>query len=551
MTDAPSDRHPAAGDAAAQGSAGVTDAPSDRHPAAGDAAARGSAPADPGDDAPEVPPDVAVRLVRALDRAPTAFVTLIDADMRSRWLSRSATWITGTDPDGRPGRDALERVHPEDVVRITHAIGQLRAACREQGDGVPVIEPLRYRLRAPDGGWQTVESTVHNLLHDPVVRGLLVIGRKVGGEVDGVGHVVDLLTADAPLPEVLGACASLVPRYLGAAAVVGLIDGRPVVGTRPDDPAASLVADEGWWRPSVTDGLPRAPTDFAGFPDDLAATARAQGYRSAWTFPLIEASTGDVLGCVVVWARLAVELNIATEQGLRQAMRLATLVLGEQRRQHALQRAAATDPLTGVGNRSALRRRLDAVAGPVTMAIVDLDDFKPVNDTYGHDVGDAVLREVADRIVAAVREDDLVVRLGGDEFAVVFAEGTGTAGGAPAEPNGLLGGADGAHRPPLGPGPDDGVPTGPGGAGKSLVGEGRPPAGEPDLTAVVERIVAAIGEPIRLDLGPTITVGASAGLATAPPDEVVRRADASLYETKRSKRLARRDPSRVREPVAD
>src|SRR5690606_25581698 len=127
-------------------------------------------------------------------------------------------------------------------------------------------------------------------------------------------------------------------RYLGAAAVVGLIDGRPVVGTRPDDPAASLVADEGWWRPSVTDGLPRAPTDFAGFPDDLAATARAQGYRSAWTFPLIEASTGDVLGCVVVWARLAVELNIATEQGLRQAMRLATLVLGEQRRQHALQR---------------------------------------------------------------------------------------------------------------------------------------------------------------------------------------------------------------------
>src|SRR5262249_31937546 len=134
--------------------------------------------------------------------------------------------------------------------------------------------------------------------------------------------------------------------------------------------------------------------------------------------------TGQVMGCVMVWIGVPAEYNLGTEHGLRQTMRLASLVLGEHRRQRSLRREAATDPLTGVGNRSALRERLDAAPDEVAIALVDLDDFKPVNDPHGHDVGDAVLQVVADRLVAAVRTDDLVVRFGGDEFAVVFAEGT-------------------------------------------------------------------------------------------------------------------------------
>lgn len=217
------------------------------------------APADPPADAQQgpsaappndVPPDVAARLVQALDRAPSAFVTLIDADMRSRWLSRSATWITGTDPDSRPGRDALERIHPDDVERLAHGLAQLRAADRPAGGaGVPVLEPLRYRIRRPDDTWITVEAFVLNLLDDPVVEGLVVVGRPVGGELDGVGHVVDLLTADAPLPQVLAACANLVPHYLGPAAVVALVDDEPVVGVRSGSPAELLAVDDRWWRP--------------------------------------------------------------------------------------------------------------------------------------------------------------------------------------------------------------------------------------------------------------------------------------------------------------
>jgi diguanylate cyclase len=83
------------------------------------------------------------------------------------------------------------------------------------------------------------------------------------------------------------------------------------------------------------------------------------------------------------------------------------------------------DPLTGVANRAALRERIEitlarALRHPLAFAVmfIDLDRFKAINDTCGHDVGDAVLREVSERLRDAVRTSDVVARLGGDEFAV-------------------------------------------------------------------------------------------------------------------------------------
>ncbi len=93
----------------------------------------------------------------------------------------------------------------------------------------------------------------------------------------------------------------------------------------------------------------------------------------------------------------------------------------------ALSRAVNVDPLTGLPNRSAITRRLeaccaDAVARQRTGAVLymDLNRFKPVNDTYGHRAGDSVLREVATRIVKQLRPADMAGRLGGDEFLIVM-----------------------------------------------------------------------------------------------------------------------------------
>ena len=88
---------------------------------------------------------------------------------------------------------------------------------------------------------------------------------------------------------------------------------------------------------------------------------------------------------------------------------------------------ADTDPLTGLANRRALTARLNGEVErarrhghPLSLAILDLDDFKMVNDTLGHQTGDAVLAEVGRRLTATCRAGELVARMGGEEFAWIL-----------------------------------------------------------------------------------------------------------------------------------
>lgn len=153
---------------------------------------------------------------------------------------------------------------------------------------------------------------------------------------------------------------------------------------------------------------------------------------------------------------------------------------------------ALLDALTRLPNRTALLDRFgQAVAGArrhgtrFALLFVDLDDFKQINDTYGHAFGDNVLHRVADRMVAAVREVDTVSRHGGDEFVVLLAEISQPA----------------------------------------------------DAQAVAEKLIAAVGEPVELE-GHIVSVTASIGVAICPDDgdefdTLVARADAAMYESKR------------------
>ena len=87
--------------------------------------------------------------------------------------------------------------------------------------------------------------------------------------------------------------------------------------------------------------------------------------------------------------------------------------------------AAETDPLTGVANRAGLAARAQSLLQHPyqrTLLLLDLDKFKPVNDIYGHDAGDAVLVEITRRIKAQIRGTDVVARIGGDEFVVLLSE---------------------------------------------------------------------------------------------------------------------------------
>lgn len=156
-----------------------------------------------------------------------------------------------------------------------------------------------------------------------------------------------------------------------------------------------------------------------------------------------------------------------------------------------LRQLATHDYLTGLPNRLLLYDRLELALNrygrygtPVALMFCDLDAFKPVNDAYGHQVGDAVLTEVADRIHSVVRDTDTAARLGGDEFGV------------------LLEGVDDLDL----------------------------------LTTVAERLVAAIAQPVTVG-AVSARVGVSIGLVLASerchqPDAMIAAADSAMYRAK-------------------
>ena len=164
--------------------------------------------------------------------------------------------------------------------------------------------------------------------------------------------------------------------------------------------------------------------------------------------------------------------------------------------QAELTHQAAHDPLTGLANRAHAMRlvagslhRAQRSGAVIGLLFVDLDGFKQVNDTLGHQAGDEVLRAVADRMRASVRAGDVVARLGGDEFLVLL----------------------------------------------------EPLDEEAAGVVVAERVIAAIAEPLRLRSGHHARIGASGGLAISQdaaidPERLLQEADIAVYRAKSSGR---------------
>jgi len=175
---------------------------------------------------------------------------------------------------------------------------------------------------------------------------------------------------------------------------------------------------------------------------------------------------------------------------------LFTEITDECARQEEIEKMAFIDPLTRLPNRRLMEDRLQQALAfaartekLVAVCVMDLDGFKSVNDTFGHEAGDAVLVEVAGRLQQVVRANDTVARLGGDEFVLLL-------------------------------------------AGLSDVGEAE---------EILERALAAVRAPVRLVDEQPAFVSASIGLAVFPYDaqlaeDLLRRSDAAMYAAKRQGR---------------
>jgi two-component system, cell cycle response regulator len=185
---------------------------------------------------------------------------------------------------------------------------------------------------------------------------------------------------------------------------------------------------------------------------------------------------------------------------------LEVRLLHEAARDHGkmLESLALNDPLTGLANRRLLAERMSmalahARRNKSAMAVVylDLDGFKQINDTLGHGAGDVLLKMVAGRLVATVREEDTVARLGGDEFIIALWHVSGT----------------------------------------------------DDAATVASKVIEAVSQPYGIE-GHTLSITISAGVGVYPvhgedADTLMKSADQALYEAKRAGKNAYRISERT------
>ncbi len=136
---------------------------------------------------------------------------------------------------------------------------------------------------------------------------------------------------------------------------------------------------------------------------------------------------GFTLGTLAVVDAAPSRLSAAQRSGLEALARVATALLQRQRLTDVLAevtdrlgREAETDPLTGLRNRRGLQPILDIAPAQSSVALIDLDLFKKLNDTYGHDRGDEALQAFARHLMAECRDRDIPGRWGGEEFLLVL-----------------------------------------------------------------------------------------------------------------------------------
>jgi diguanylate cyclase (GGDEF)-like protein/PAS domain S-box-containing protein len=193
-----------------------------------------------------------------------------------------------------------------------------------------------------------------------------------------------------------------------------------VIGHWPLDQAAINAPGTPWWRALVAAG--DTDVDDVAVDPNLPLGARTlmlSADISALFVRVIRDVAGVVIGVYLVFRDAVGPASSNQRDHLNDAVHLAALAFAQTNRRRELETAAHCDALTGVANRAAFMERLEGERRVVDVLFIDLDHFKLVNDTFGHQTGDLVVAAAAGRIAAAVRQDDVVYRAGGDEFVVV------------------------------------------------------------------------------------------------------------------------------------
>ncbi|HEV2309506.1 MAG TPA: PAS domain S-box protein [Acidimicrobiia bacterium] len=377
-----------------------------------------------------------------------------DQDGTLTYASPSAETVLGFKPSELVGHSARDLVHPDDIDRFQ------QEAQRQFERGV--AEPILYRARHRDGTWHDLESIVTDLSEEPAVQGTVTNSRDVTerrAAESRANDLVEILEATSELVIVSDAAGRIVYVNRSARALLGAYEGQHVTDLSSDATLERLRTD-------------------------IMPTAR---HRGSWTgeLELIDASGGVIPVATTVQV-------LRDDHG--QVTRIATVahdITELKAAQRRLEFEATHDSLTGLPNRALFREiseRAIARAGrtdeDLAVLFLDLDGFKLVNDSYGHDVGDLLLGMVARRLRDTVRAGDTLARLGGDEFVILCEH----------------------------------------------------PRGEVAMLELSERIIEKVSQPSKIE-GYQVRVGLSIGIAFSRGAEkgvveLIRDADVALYRAK-------------------
>ena len=397
-------------------------------------------------------------------------ICILDIEGRYRFINSAYERTLGYTPADLIDRNIAEFIHGEDRPSMVDRFAALvaRGAARLEGAGGP---DAIYRARHADGRWLDMEAKWQILSSTSgSFTGVLVISRDV----------TERARAEAALRQSEERFRALVQN---AADVVAVADEQCVI--RYASPAIERLLD---YRPEEIVGARGAtwihPDDRARVVESFGRARRMPGAQESLDFR-VRHRDGSLRYIHAVWTNLS---HVPSVGGvIVNGHDITERVELEQQLLHQ----AFHDPLTGLPNRALLMDRLEhalvrsrrrnAVLG---LLLLDLDRFKVVNDSLGHQAGDELLVQVGERMAAALDPGDTLARFGGDEFTVLVED------------------------------------------------VARPVA----VTALARRLLAALQKPFTL-AGRPVHIGASIGVVLSnaghtQPADLLRQADIALYEAK-------------------
>lgn len=357
------------------------------------------------------------QLFRTLVRNANDLVTVFDDRGIIVFINDAATAILGGTAEQYVGTSIFTFVHPDEHDRALMTL----SVAREYG---PARGSTHFRVRAVTGAYVPLEMTAGRATHGDRTF-ITTFGRPADTRA-GLERALLQLVSQAPISDVMTTvCDTVSWRELESrvAIVWTMPDGREHVVTQGGalHPALCGVApenaehiDDPFVRTRRT-GVRQRAADLSELPAPLRAIAEAHGRGGYWVEPV---SVADRTAMIVVWTVANGFPPTVHVQGMELARSIVEVILQWTDQQWRLDYAANHDELTGLPNRKPFFRALEAaVSGAVLYG--DLDEFKPVNDRFGHAAGDQVLQQVAQRMTQCVREGDTVARIGGDEFAIL------------------------------------------------------------------------------------------------------------------------------------